>query len=240
MSLQSQGLQASYLLTTESVKIVKGEKLGVLSAVLYLAPAKTSGRNVCPWSTPECEKLCLQTSGRMKFDSAQHARLARTEFFFTDRIGFKGLLLEEIDSLVRKAKRDRMEPMVRLNGTSDIPWESIFPGLFTRFPAVQFYDYTKSTARMEKYLAGGMPDNYQLTFSMSEENERDCVSFLARGGNVAIVFDGPPPAEWYGWPVVDGDDSDVRPWDPVPCVVGLRAKGKARNVESPFVLSAMV
>ena len=35
---------------------------------------------------------------------------------------------------------------------------------------------------------------------------------------------GAMPEEWLGYPVVDGDMSDVRPLDPAPCVVGLTYK----------------
>ena len=34
------------------------------TAILYLAPAKLSGYNVCRFSTPECRMGCLNTSGR--------------------------------------------------------------------------------------------------------------------------------------------------------------------------------
>ena len=56
------------------------------------------------------------------------------------------------------------------------------------FPNVQFYDYTKSVSRMLKYLDGGLPSNYDLTFSRSEDNDAECDIILAEGGNVAMVF----------------------------------------------------
>ena len=33
------------------VKTVKGERLGVKTAILYLAPAEVAGKNICPWAS---------------------------------------------------------------------------------------------------------------------------------------------------------------------------------------------
>jgi hypothetical protein len=39
-------------------------------------------------------------------------------------------------------------------------------------------------------------------------------------------------------PVIDGDKTDLRFTDPTPCIVGLRAKGRATKAETdnPFVI----
>ena len=46
------------LLGTSS-KVRKGGKLSVLTRVMYLAPARLSGANMCPWSTAGCAAACL-------------------------------------------------------------------------------------------------------------------------------------------------------------------------------------
>jgi hypothetical protein len=112
--------------------------------------------------------------------------------------------------------------------------------MFTQTPSIQFYDYTKVPARMRRYLAGKLPANYSLTFSRSEKNEAECLSVLAQGGNVAVVFatrkGEPLPATWHGYRVIDGDLSDVRYLDPRNVVVGLRAKGSAKHDKTGFVV----
>jgi hypothetical protein len=66
---------------------------------------------------------------------------------------------------------------------------------------------------------------------------------LEHGINVAVVFDTKRgrelPLTWRGWPVIDGDVSDLRFLDESPRIVGLRAKGKARGDESGFVQIAV-
>jgi hypothetical protein len=106
-----------------------------------------------------------------------------------------------------------------------------------RFPDVRFYDYTKNVRRALRFAAGELPPNYHLTFSRSECNERDAVTVLEAGGNVAAVFSDGLPHTWHGSPVVNGDMSDLRFLDPKRCVVGLKAKGAAKRDVSGFVLS---
>ena len=42
-----------------SYKTAKGVALGVSTAILYLAPAGESGRQLCPWRSAGCEGGCL-------------------------------------------------------------------------------------------------------------------------------------------------------------------------------------
>jgi hypothetical protein len=51
-------------------KAVKGEKYGVMTFVLHLAPADVSGHEVCSMRTAACTFFCLNTAGRGAFDSA--------------------------------------------------------------------------------------------------------------------------------------------------------------------------
>jgi hypothetical protein len=63
---------------------------------------------------------------------------------------------------------------------------------------------------------------------------------LEHGVNVAVVFTtrrgDALPATWNGFSVIDGDLHDCRFLDPTAVVVGLRAKGTAKEEQSPFVV----
>lgn len=222
------------LLTTTNYKTVKGEKLGILTGILYLAPAKISGYEVCPMRSVGCTDACLYTSGRGSFSTVQKARIAKTKMFFEQRDEFFKLLHKDIKSLVAKAKKENMIPAIRLNGTSDINWARF--KLFEQYPDVQFYDYTKILNHLTKDIP-----NYHITFSKNEMNDDDCKIALDKGFNVAVVFNTKKgvslPKEWKDYPVYDGDDTDVRFYDPSNHVIGLRAKGKAKKDDSGFVIN---
>ena len=223
------------LLTTQNFKTTKGEKLGYLTGILYLAPAKISGFEVCPKRSEGCTQACLYTAGMGAFSNVQLARINKTKMFFEDRDNFLTQLRKDIQALVKKAKKQNMIPAIRLNGTSDIEWTRF--SLMNEFPEIQFYDYTKVLNRLEKER----PANYHITFSKNESNDKDCVSALKLGANVAVVFNTKKgkelPESWNGYPVVDGDETDLRFLDPKGgYVVGLRAKGKAKKDVTNFVV----
>ena len=223
------------LLTTQNHKTVKGEKLNILTGILYLAPAKISGYEVCPRRTDGCTASCLYTSGRGAFSNVQKARIKRTKLFFEKRELFLSMLKLDIRLIEVMAKDKGMTPAIRLNGTSDIDWLRF--GIMEEFPNVKFYDYTKVLNRLSKPL----PDNYYLTFSRSGHNDIECDAAIKMGANVSVVFaldkKSPMPTTWNGAPVFDGDDTDARFLDPKNHVIGLRAKGKARYDTSGFVVN---
>lgn len=223
------------LLSIQNNKTVKGQKLGILTGILYLAPAKISGFEVCPKRSPGCTKGCLFTAGMGAFSTVQQARINKTEWFFKERKSFLEQLYKDIKALEKKAKKLGMKPAVRLNGTSDIEWSRL--GIMEDFSHIQFYDYTKVLKRLQVER----PTNYHITFSKNESNNEDCIKALKLGANVAVVFNTKKgealPAKWNGFPVFDGDDTDARFLDPKKgYVIGLRAKGKARKDRSGFVV----
>lgn len=105
-------------------KTVKGEARGYRTAILYLAPSNLSGRNVCSHATPGCIASCLNTAGRGSFNSVQQARIKRTHFFFRFPVTFMEQLFQEILTHANACQSAGMIPVVRLNRTSDIPWEN--------------------------------------------------------------------------------------------------------------------
>ena len=82
--------------------------------------------------------------------------------------------------------------------------------------------------------------NYHLTFSLAESNDLEARAALGNGMNVAVAFaikkDDAKPAQFSGFPVIDGDTTDVRFLDPKGGhIVGLFAKGDAKKDSSGFV-----
>ena len=225
-----------------NAKTIKGQAYGYMTGVLYLAPYTTSGHLVCPSASPGCIEACLFTAGRGGMNIVQNARIAKTQLLFSDRQIFLTLLLDEYVRLERKAKKEGLIPIVRLNGTSDLPWEKFKldacdgNNLMESYPDLQHYDYTKIFPRMIKFLEGKLPSNYYLLFSLSEENEKQARQVLALGGSVAVVFQNGLPDTFWGYEVVDGDEHDIRYLQgQVGKVIGLKAKGRARKDTSGFV-----
>lgn len=216
-------------------KTAKGTKFGFLTGILYLAPAKESGWEVCPSRSEGCTSACLFTAGRGAFTNVRNARINKTQLLFNNRTQFLKQLREDIVTLIKQANKKGMKPCVRLNGTSDLGWEGIAKDIMNEFPDVQFYDYTKVLTRMKRFCNGKFPKNYHLTFSRSESNWEDCVEVLKLGGNVAAVFDKLPD-NYIGYTVTNGDESDLRFLDGNNVIVGLKAKGQAKKDESGFVI----
>ena len=227
------------LLTLGNPKTDKGRKLGYLTGVLHLAPASLSGVDVCPWSSAGCRAACLNTAGRggiiKKGDTSnaiQRARLRRTELYLTDRTAFLKSLYKDIAALERKAARESLRPTLRLNGTSDLSWQSVIHAV----PHIKCYDYTKSIDRAVRYAQGKYPPNYHITFSKAEDNADAVRTAMLVGVNVAVVFRDVLPTMWNGKAVISGDDSDLRFLDTADRIVGLTAKGKAKKDDSGFVV----
>jgi hypothetical protein len=226
-------------------KTSKGEKLGVRTAVSYLAPFTLSGVNVCPMAElANCHEPCLFTAGRGAMSSVMCSRTMRTlicqqypEIFLTQ-------LRKELVSHCKACKRDGIVPAYRPNGTSDIRWErwdawcELMQELVDQY-GLRVYDYTKIPNR-------NVPAWYDLTYSYSGSigYQPFVRRAIANGERIAVVFRNRETVlamldnreTFLGLSIVDGDDTDVRFYDPKNCVVALYAKGQAKHDKSGFVV----
>jgi len=246
-------------------KTIKSLIDGILTGVMYGMPANGSGEwNDCPFASLGCTMACLNTAGHggiglddAKLNPVQIARLKRSAFFHTRRSEFWQMLIRDIDRLVRRARKLGLIPAIRLNGTTDVKWESqpvvidgvkIADNIMALYSGVIFYDYTKWP--YAKRPTESLPINYHLTFSRSESNEDQIAENIAHGRNVTVVVDIPSrdhttaiPGTWREIPTFDADRSDFRPNDPTGRILILRYKSAkasslAAALASGFVVPA--
>jgi hypothetical protein len=202
--------------------------------------------NACTRATRECRASCLVFSGRNLADDYNTVKkYSLLQSLIRHPVAFGRMLVAAIERHRRISLKKHVYPLVRLNVFSDLPWETMFPGLFEHFSGdnfVQFYDYTKVPARK-------VPENYDLTFSFAgtkqnlddmdfevKQNRRRVAVVFAKvierpreGAVVEVPAKTPKgkrglPKTFMGLPVIDGDVSDMRSFDQAPSVVGLRWK----------------
>jgi len=181
--------------------------------ILHLAPHDLSGVNVCP-GAGNCKKICLHSAGNPVYMEAKRAaRIRRTLAYVQNPEAFMRLLVCSVLDKIRKANSEPIA--IRLNGTSDIPWEGVKFNVspeFARFVKVKygrelltgrqdvidlfyfigenvrFYDYTKIRRDWQKCARKG----YHLTFSFdgwgNSSNLKLCREAIANGVNIAAAF----------------------------------------------------
>lgn len=238
-----------------NAKTIKGDKASEFeTAIMYLAPHESAGGiNVCSMAAlAACIEGCLNTAGRAAmFAAIPECRKRKTRMYRDDKAGFLALLHKDIARFVAWCAARGRKPAVRLNGTSDIMFERghsyTYQGvrhasIFEAFPSVTFYDYTKIGSRLSRTLP-----NYGLTLSYSGANAKyaETIEPHVRSGaaNMAVVFRNKAASRkaiaegWRGYPVISGDETDLRFLDPQGgYVVALYAKGKAKKDVSGFVV----
>lgn len=219
-------------------KTAKTLGLDVSNFILHLTPSDLSGFNVCPAASKGCRAACLNGAGRGLFDGVQLPRLRKTLYFIHFRAHFLSHLDSEIAKIERDAAKSGLRPVVRLNGTSDLAFESFKirdgKSIFELYQNVTFYDYTKMFNRLARLKLMQLK-NYHVTFSASETNSVEARKALGLGFNVAMVFDAIPKT-YKGFEVIDGDLHDFRFLDQGQgVIVGLKAKGPAKRDASGFV-----
>jgi len=228
-----------------NAKTVKGDGSEYLTGIVYMTPWKVmvDGKSFNSCSMAEqagCIEGCLNTAGRGAMNCVQAARERKAQWFYRDRDGFMVQLMQDIAKFQNYCNKRGIQPVIRLNGTTDIRWELIkLDGstIFELFPRVAFYDYTKIANRNTSHI-----DNYHLTWSYSNASPKYAAMMqtaLDRGMNVATVFRKAfdYANTWMGLPVVNGDADDLRILDPKGGhIVALYAKGKAKKDASGFVV----
>ena len=236
-----------------NAKTIKGLTKGWHTGIMYLAPEKLSGEaNLCGHASEACAEACLNTSGLGGvYPSIQRARINKALYFIRERNEFMMQIDKEISELLKKYGDNLC---IRLNGTSDIPFNNIKlasgKNIIELYPDTQFYDYTKD---YKKVINNSLP-NYHLTYSIDERavSSWKGSQVLKSGKNIAIVVsvklynDLFPKnrADDYknfitndkseSFELLNGDESDLRFLDRKGIVI-LKAKGKAKNDKSGFV-----
>lgn len=220
----------------------KTSKNDLKTFILYLSPGEQNGKgiNLCPKASKGCLKACLYTAGRGKFTNVQQARINKTEFFLDNKPQFITQLAIEIIKEYNKAKKGNYKIAFRLNGTSDLDFVYLLKKYANLFiedlkEYTIFYDYTKIIGKAKKYLNH---PNYIVTFSRSEENEKEVEQALQLGINTAIVFSNNLPKSYKGVEVIDGDVSDLVMLEHKGVILGLKAKGEAKKDLSGFVVTS--
>ena len=260
------------LLSFNNPKIVKGEKISnYLTAIMHLSPINTK---ICPYQdVAGCKEACLNTAGRggiiKKGETTnviQEARKRKTNLYLEDKETFMSYLITDIQKFVNYCKKKDKLPCIRLNGTSDIQWETILlkevNGTYITNEGMKhmgedYLDIVNLEVHKEKdfknifdifptvqfYDYTKIPTrkveqhkNYHLTWSYSEANMKYANLFDKIAYNIAVVFNGDMPIHFKGREVVNGDESDLRFLDKGNVIVGLKAKGKARKDTSGFVI----
>ena len=228
------------MLSSGSTKIEKSNKLSdeYFSRIIYLASDDEADgkRTVCPYAKiAGCSEPCLDTAGMGKFSNVRKARIRKTLLFLNDQQEFMRQLVQDVNKFLKECDRLGKKPALRLNGTSDIQWETIevdgYENIFAMFPQIQFYDYTKIPTRKVEHIP-----NYHLTWSYSEANDKYATLFDKVSNNIAVVFRDALPKMFKGLKVIDGDEHDMRFLDESQVVVGLIEKGEAKKDTSGFVI----
>lgn len=231
-------------LLSEGSTNTKTAKNELTTFILYLAPSDIIGtHNLCPMASAGCKASCLYSAGRGRFSNVQLSRINKAKFWAYDREAFYIQLADELLKIHDKAidlnNGTFQQIAIRLNGTSDIDHLNLlqrYTGINFLDPFYSnllFYDYTKNINVYKRYFGS----NYKLTFSKSETNFDECLEVINMGGNIAAVFSAELPDEYGGIKVINGDESDLRYFDPANVIVGLKAKGDAKKDTTGFVIN---
>jgi hypothetical protein len=225
----------------------------IINSGISLAPSKRSGiRNVCPSATAACIAACvLWFAGRTMTAVVRGAAIARTMLLHFAPAVFHARLDREIAAQEAAADEAGARSFCRPNAASD---EDYGPAIAARHPRTTFYDYSKVRQRVRDYLAGRLPTNYHVSYSVHEHSEfKDVAEFLRAGGNVVVVVDSYywGPSKRYGTlpaavtfrgpsgdeitvPAIDGDVADPRTpeFDGRGNAVVLRLKSQSNRVKA--------
>ena len=215
------------------------ESLFVVAGV-YLSPHRKAGfkLNLCPFAL-SCPSTCIDDTGKMSFHSESRVRRTLALYAYPDQ--WIQSLIMEIRVLAFKCSLLGKQLWIRLNGTSDIRWESILDlaGLVNEIQGLSgFYDYTKYPSENRE-----TSDQYRLCYSYDEGKhaQERALEYLRSGNAVAVVVS---PKDYKAYcndyylysRFVDGESNDFRFLDGGSIVL-LRAKRlfKGRPYNSEIV-----
>ena len=222
---------------TTNYKTAKNE---IKTFILYMAPytQNSYGKNLCPKATDGCAKACLFSAGRGAFNSVKNSRIAKADYFISDKFNFLNQLADEIIKEYKKAQKNDYKVAFRLNGTTDIDFIKLLRtnvglDVETLKDNAIFYDYTKVLGYIKNNYS---KENVFYTFSRSGENDEEINEAIKLGANVSIVFNETPKV-WNGFNIIDGDKADDLMINLRGQLIGLRAKGKAKKDTSNFVVT---
>ena len=245
---QGRGSYAHLWHDDERAAEMEHEKGHMLARWRSQKPGLDPSFTLCAGSSKDCRDSCLVFTGQNASERYNtYRKVAQTLALLNKPEAFMRMLVEAIERWMNTPliRDGGAAPFFRMNVLSDIPWELVAPWFFDYFHdrGLRFYDYTKVPGRTP-------PGNYDLTFSLSgtdSNREWALEEINERDRRIAVVFIGhklkkeswspvkikgpraiseiPMPGTFMGLPVVDGDVSDVRPYDdPSLCCVGLRWK----------------
>ena len=171
------GGRSPYLLTGDSAKLAMNatapETAEHEQSIMYAAPANKANPaiiennqirvqrgeseiprvNACSCSTPGCRAACLSGSGQLGLSAGTHAINVRTAFAAAHPDHFLTTLHGNLSAFQRRAARANMNPVVRLNGTTDIRFDTLPTAdmLFRDYgrDKIQYNEYTKHNTRGE-------------------------------------------------------------------------------------------
>jgi hypothetical protein len=186
-----------------------------LNVILYLVPGDLLGILMCV-NFSVCLGGCLFFTGMGGDYKVCRARIIKTLIFAIYNKEFKTKLQKNVTSAKRKAQKNGKQLVLRLNGTSDL-----HPRRFGIEPDPEIirYEYTKCIEFAQQKALG-----VHYTYSFYGTNLAEAKAALAAGCSVAVVVDKKTKKlpDWCkDYPVVDGDEHDLRFLDPKGCIVKL-------------------
>jgi len=114
----------------------------------------------------------------------------------------------------------------------------IYTSVMAAFPELQFYDYTKIWKRFEREL----PSNYDLSLSYSLASQKyaaQCTRVHDKyGARLVVVVRSQDTKQFHvDLGGIDGDAHDLRFTEPQGAMIYLKAKGKAKQDQTGFVIN---
>lgn len=155
---------------------------------LAMAPWKfAGGGNLCGAASIGCIDACNGLwSGMNVTPSTRFALIGRARLYLEFRALFVEKLREELRNFEKLCRRTGRVPAVRLNVSTDIPYEKTLRDIFAEFSRIRFYDYTAYAPTVRSEL----PPNYQLCHSWKEHTTFQYVSdVISAGRNIVVPFD---------------------------------------------------